>query len=243
MSPMKSSTKNSTKSSTKKSTTKPPKPPDPITGAWTPTKEQLAKATRKRVPDLIAPNLDVLFCGINPGTYSAAVGHHFAGPGSRFWITLRDSKLTPRLYSAFEEDQLLALGYGITNIVPRASTTADDLSPDELRAGGKRLRKLVFQYQPRFLAFLGFVAYRTAFKQPKAIGGLQLETIGATQIWLLPNPSGLNAHHQDSGLAKLFAELQVAANVPRATPAFDHERNTVEANSEAAPRSLQETPS
>jgi double-stranded uracil-DNA glycosylase len=204
---------------TKPAKPKLPKPPDPITGAWTPTKEQLAKAVRKRVPDLIATGLDVLFCGINPGLYSAAVGHHFAGPGSRFWITLRDSKLTPRLYSAFEEEQLLALGYGITNIVPRASAMADDLSLDELRTGGKRLRKLVEQFQPRYLAFLGFVAYRTAFKQPKATGGLQPETIGSTQIWLLPNPSGLNAHHQDAGLAKLFAELQVAANVPRATSA------------------------
>lgn len=194
-----------------------PKPPDPITGAWTPTKEQLAKAVRRRVPDLIAPNLDVLFCGINPGLYSAAVGHHFAGPGSRFWITLRDSKLTPRLYSAFEEDQLLELGYGITNLVPRASTTADELSLDELRSGGRRLRKLVLQYQPRYLAVLGFVAYRTAFKQPKAQGGLQPETIGASRVWLLPNPSGLNAHHQDGALAKLFGELREAANVPRAT--------------------------
>lgn len=208
------------KSSTKKPAAKSPtksKPPDPITGAWTPTKEQLAKAVRKRVPDLIAPNLDILFCGINPGLYSAAVGRHFAGPGSRFWITLRDAGLTPRLYSAFEEDQLLALGYGITNLVPRASAMADDLSPDELRSGAKRLRKLVLQYQPRYLAFLGFVAYRTGFKQPKAPGGLQPELIGSTQVWLLPNPSGLNAHHQDKGLAKLFAELQVAAGVPRET--------------------------
>lgn len=192
-----------------------PKPPDPMTGAWSPTKEQLAKATRKRVPDLIAPNLDVLFCGINPGLYSAAVGHHFAGPGSRFWITLRDSQLTPRLYSAFEESQLLELGYGITNIVPRASAMADELSTEELRAGGRRLRKLVLQCQPKYLAFLGFVAYRVAFRQPKAQGGLQPELIGSTKVWLLPNPSGLNAHHQDAGLAKLFAELKVAANVPR----------------------------
>lgn len=203
------------KSSTRKPSTT--KPPDPITGAWTPTKEQLAKAARKRVPDLIAPNLDVLFCGINPGLYSAAVGHHFAGPGSRFWVTLRDSQLTPRLYSAFEEHELLALGYGITNLVTRASPTADDLSTDELRAGGRRLRKLVLEYQPRFLAVLGFVAYRTAFKQPKAQGGLQAEAMGTTKVWLLPNPSGLNAHHQDAGLAKLFAEFREAAMVPRGT--------------------------
>lgn len=211
----KSSTKRPAKASSKKPSK--PKPPDPITGAWTPTKDQLAKAARKRVPDLIAPNLDVLFCGINPGLYSAAVGHHFAGPGSRFWITLRDSKLTPRLFSAFEEEQLLTLNYGITNLVLRASTNADDLSPDELRAGGRRLRRLVLQYQPRYLAFLGFVAYRTAFKQSKAVAGLQPELIGSTQVWLLPNPSGLNAHHQDAGLAKLFEEFRVAANVPRAT--------------------------
>lgn len=202
------------KSSTKKRT---PKPQDPITGAWTPTKDQLANAAHKRVPDLIAPNLDVLFCGINPGLYSAAVGHHFAGPGSRFWVTLRDSGLTPRLYSAFEEDQLLDLGYGITNLVPRASAMADELSLAELRTGAARLRKLVLRYQPRFLAVLGFVAYRSGFKQPKAAGGLQAEGIGSTRVWLLPNPSGLNAHHGDVGLAKLFSEFREAANVPRTT--------------------------
>jgi double-stranded uracil-DNA glycosylase len=224
------------KSSSRTKVTKPksPRPPDPITGAWTPTKEQLAKAARKRVPDLIAPNLDVLFCGINPGLYSAAVGHHFAGPGSRFWITLRDAGLTPRLYSAFEENQLLELGYGITNLVPRASATADELSPDELRSGGRRLRKLVLHYQPRYLAFLGFVAYRTAFKQPKAQGGLQSEALGSTKIWLLPNPSGLNAHHQDAGLARLFTTFRDAANVPRTTLETDT-APTASSNSKASP--------
>jgi TDG/mug DNA glycosylase family protein len=213
--PKSSTTKSSSKKLAKKPST--PKPPDPITGAWTPTKEQLAKAARKRVPDLVAPNLDVLFCGINPGLYSAAVGHHFAGPGNRFWITLHNAKLTPRRYSAFEESQLVGLGYGITNLVARASATADELSSDELRAGGRRVRKLVLQYQPRYLVFLGLVAYRTAFKQPKATTGLQAESIGSTQVWLLPNPSGLNAHHQDAALVALFDEFRQTANVPRTT--------------------------
>ncbi|MFN0250840.1 MAG: G/U mismatch-specific DNA glycosylase [Kofleriaceae bacterium] len=188
-----------------------------MTGAWAPTKEQLAQAARKRVPDLVAPNLDVLFCGINPGLYSAAVGHHFAGPGNRFWITLHNAKFTPRRYSAFEEQHLLALGYGITNLVARASATADELSVDELRAGGRRLRKLAQQYQPRYVAFLGLVAFRTAFKHPKAVAGLQAESIGSTQVWLLPNPSGLNAHHQDAALVALFDEFREVANVPRTT--------------------------
>lgn len=178
---------------------------------WRPTKAQLAAAARKRLWDVIAPDLDVLFCGINPGLYSAATGHHFARPGNRFWPTLFAAGFTPRLFSGFDDRGLLDLGLGITNIAPRTTATADELSPDELRAGGRVLRRKVLRYRPRFLAIVGFTAYRIAFDQPKATGGLQPQPIGSTSVWLLPNPSGLNAHHQPATLKALFSELRLAA--------------------------------
>jgi TDG/mug DNA glycosylase family protein len=178
---------------------------------WKPTKAQLAAAKTKTLRDVIAPGLDVLFCGINPGLYSAATGHHFARPGNRFWPTLHASGFTPRLFTGFDDGELLELNLGVTNIVARATATADELSPDELRAGGKVLRRKVLRYRPRFLAVVGFVAYRIAFDKPKAVGGPQPEPIGATTIWVLPNPSGLNAHHQPAELRRLFGELRTAA--------------------------------
>lgn len=179
-----------------------------------PTKAQLLAATTRRLPDLIAPGLEVLFCGINPGLYSAAVGHHFARPGNRFWPTLFAAGFTPRLFTGFDDRELPGLGLGLTNVVARASASADELSPDELRAGARVLRRKIARYQPRFLALVGFGAYRTAFAQPNATGGLQPELLGATQIWLLPNPSGLNAHYLPAELARRFDALRVAADLP-----------------------------
>jgi len=173
-----------------------------------PTKQQLIAARDKFVPDVIAPNLKVLFSGINPGLYSAATGHHFARPGNRFWPALLAGGFTPRLLSPWEEDELLQLGYGITNIVKRTTATADQLDRDELILGAKRLVTKVKRYRPRVLAIVGVGAYRTAFAKPDAQLGLQPEKIGATQIWLLPNPSGLNAHYQPADLARLFKELR-----------------------------------
>ena len=178
---------------------------------WKPTKEQLAGATTRKLRDIIAPNLDVLFCGINPGLYSAATGHHFARPGNRFWPTLHAAGFTSRLFTGFEDRELLSLNLGITNIVARTTATAEALSPDELRRGGRSLRRKVLRYQPRFLAVVGFVAYRIAFDAPKAQGGRQPELLGTTTVWLLPNPSGLNAHHQPVQLRELFGELHHAA--------------------------------
>ncbi len=178
-----------------------------------PTDAQLAKAASKRLPDLIAPDLAVLFCGINPGLYSAAVGHHFARPGNRFWPTLFAAGFTPRLFSGFEDRELLAVGAGLTNIVARASSAAAELSADELRAGADVLRRKVARYRPRFLAIVGFGAYRIAFGRPKAVGGRQRDTLGATVIWLLPNPSGLNAHYLPAELAVRFGTLRVAAGL------------------------------
>lgn len=176
-----------------------------------PSKEQLLAAAGRSVTDVIAPGLRVLFCGINPGLYTAAVGHHFARPGNRFWPALFASGFTDRLFAPDEERELLARGLGITNVVERATATAAELSPEEFVAGGQALRTKVRRYGPRFLAVLGVGAYRTAFAAPKAQLGLQTEPIGDTRVWVLPNPSGLNAHYQPADLARLFAELRRAA--------------------------------
>lgn len=175
-----------------------------------PTRAELLAAADRTVPDVIAPGLEVLFCGINPGLYSAFTGHHFARPGNRFWPALHAGGFTPRLLKPDEEHGLLALGHGITNVVRRASAAADELSLDELVAGGKQLRARVKRYKPRYLSVLGVGAYRTAFDRPKAVLGLQSEAIGETKVWVLPNPSGLNAHYRAADLAKLFGQLRGA---------------------------------
>jgi TDG/mug DNA glycosylase family protein len=177
---------------------------------WKPTKEQLLAAREKTVRDVIAPRLRVLFCGINPGLYTAAVGHHFARPGNRFWPALYAAGFTDRLLSPFDERELLKSGYGVTNVVMRTTATADQLSRDEVREGGQQLAAKVRKYQPRVLAILGLGAYRTAFEKPKAVIGRQEEMIGKTLVWVLPNPSGLNAHYQAKQLASLFSELRLA---------------------------------
>lgn len=169
-----------------------------------PTKEELAAAAGKTVPDIIAPNLQVLFCGINPSVYSAVVQHHFARPGNRFWPTLYKAGFTPRILRPEEDRELLEYGYGITNIVECATVAAAELHPDELVQGGKRLRAKIDQYQPRVLAILGISAYRLAFNQPRASLGRQAETVGNTEVHVLPNPSGLNAHYTPDDLAKVF---------------------------------------
>jgi len=178
---------------------------------WRPTKQQLLAAEGKTVRDVIAAGLNVLFCGINPGLYTAAVGHHFARPGNRFWPALYAAGFTDRLVSPFDERELLKSGYGITNVVMRTTATADELSRAELREGGEQLAAKVRRYRPRVLAILGLGAFRTAFEKPKAVIGLQEEMIGETVIWVLPNPSGLNAHYQAKQLGSLFSELRAAA--------------------------------
>jgi TDG/mug DNA glycosylase family protein len=175
---------------------------------WVPTKAQLAAAHGESLPDVIAPNLKVLFCGINPGLYTAAIGHHFGRPGNRFWPTLHAAGFTPRLLSPFEEQELLTLGYGITNVVDRATAAADELTPEDYLEGGKRLVKKVERYRPQVLAILGVGAYRTAFGRKNAKVGRQDEGIGDTEVWVLPNPSGLNAHFQKPEMAKVFRELR-----------------------------------
>jgi TDG/mug DNA glycosylase family protein len=175
---------------------------------WKPSKEEIAASVDKTVPDVIAKNLRVLFCGINPGLYSGATGCHFARPGNRFWPALYASGFTPKLLSPFEERELLKQGLGITNVVRRATNAASELSNEELVKGGRLLQQKVRRYRPRFLAVLGVTVYRTAFNRPLANIGRQTETIGETAIWVLPNPSGLNAHYQPKDLARLFRELR-----------------------------------
>lgn len=177
-----------------------------------PTKAELEAAYGTTLPDVIAPNLDILFCGINPGLYTAAVQQHFGRPGNRFWPTLHRAGFTPRLFSPSEQYELLELGIGITNVVARATAAADELTREELIEGGKILAKKVKRYTPRYLAIVGVGAYRTAFDRPKAKMGLQEETIGETKIWVLPNPSGLNANYQAAQLVELFAELRAAVS-------------------------------
>ena len=175
---------------------------------WKPTKEQLRAATTKTVRDVIAPDLRVLFCGINPGLYTAAVGHHFARPGNRFWPTLYAAGFTSRVLSPFDERELLKSGFGITNVVARTTASADELTKEEIINGGARLNRKVVRYRPKVLAVLGVGAYRTAFNRPKAVVGKQEEMIGKTVVWVLPNTSGLNANYQTPELTRLFRELR-----------------------------------
>ena len=179
---------------------------------WKPTRQQLLAAEGKTVADIIAPNLSVLFCGINPGLYSAAVRHHFARPGNRFWPALHAGGFTPRVFSPFEEQELLKLDCGITNIVNVASASAETLTREQYRAGAKKLIAKVRRFRPRVLAVLGLGAYRIAFDDPLAQVGAQERTIDATRLWVLPNPSGLNAHYQSRELAREFARLRRAVD-------------------------------
>jgi TDG/mug DNA glycosylase family protein len=175
-----------------------------------PTREQLQAAFGKTVADVIAPGLKILFCGINPGLYTAAIGHHFGRPGNRFWPALHQAGFTDRLLSPYEERELLHSGYGITNLVNKATASADELTKEDLIQGGLLLQEKVLDFLPDYLAVLGIGAYRTAFQRPKAHLGLQEETIDQTRLWVLPNPSGLNAHFQLDDLASLFRELRQA---------------------------------
>jgi double-stranded uracil-DNA glycosylase len=180
-----------------------------------PTKEELQRALDRRIPDLIAPNLDVLFSGINPGLYSGATRKHFARPGNRFWKALHGAGFTDRVLSPFEQEEMLVRGLGITNIVNRTTVAAADLTDEEVRRGGRSLRRKILKYEPRFFALLGVGAYRTGFDRPKATVGPQDETIGETKIWVLPNPSGLNANYQLPKLIEVFAELREAVGSKR----------------------------
>ena len=176
-----------------------------------PTAADLAAARNTTIPDVTGSGLRVLFSGINPGLYSAATGYHFARPGNRFWPALHQSGFTPVRLRPCDQDQLPALGLGITNVVARATARADELSDAELREGGEVLAAKTARLRPAWLAVVGVTAYRTAFGQARAAVGPQDLTAGGARLWVLPNPSGLNAHWSADSLAEEFARLREAA--------------------------------
>jgi len=178
------------------------------------TRAELEAAAGRAVPDLIAPNLRVLFCGINPGLWSGALERHFAGPGNRLWPVLHAAGFTDRLLSPLEPDELLARGLGVTNLVNRTTRTAAELGREELRAGGERLEATCRRWSPSIVAVLGMGAYRSAFRRPGAVLGEQPEPIGGVRAWLLPNPSGAQARYQMPDLVEAFTALRRAAPPP-----------------------------
>jgi TDG/mug DNA glycosylase family protein len=179
-----------------------------------PTRAELEAAAGRTVPDVLEPGVRLAFCGINPGLWSGAVGHHFARPGNRFWKVLHGAGFTDGVLDPSEERELLTAGIGITNLVSRSTATAAELSRDELRAGAARLAGVVGELGVGWVAFLGMGAYRTAFGRPQASLGEQPERLGGARIWLLPNPSGLQARYQLAELILLFGELRQAAFGP-----------------------------
>ncbi len=176
-----------------------------------PTTEELRAAYGRSIPDLIRPNLRILFCGINPGLYSGATGLHFARPGNRFWPAVYAAGFSDRLLAPWENLELLDAGYGITNLVRRTTPTAAELRDEEFRAGRLALARKARRYSPKWVAVLGLGAYRTGFGRPLATIGPQVERIGPARLWVLPNPSGLNANHQLPQLTEMFRELRSAA--------------------------------
>jgi TDG/mug DNA glycosylase family protein len=189
-------------------------PSSPITPVR-PTPAEVAAARGRTIPDLVAPGLRVLFAGINPSLYSAATGYHFARPGNRFWPALYQSGFTSRLFRPHEQPELLGLGLGITNVVARATARADELAAAELRAGGQQLADLAASLGVSWLAILGVTAYRAAFATPRAVVGPQADRLGGAQVWILPNPSGLNASWPMPRLAQAFGELREATEGTR----------------------------
>lgn len=179
-----------------------------------PRPADLAAAVDRTIPDLLAPGLSVMFSGINPGLWSAATGLHFARPGNRFWPTLHRAGFTQRQLRPDEQEELLGLGLGVTNVAARATARADELVGEELVEGGRVLRQKVERLRPAWLAVVGIGAYRSAFDARDAVVGPQPETVGDTRVWVLPNPSGLNAHWPAPALAREFARLRAAADLP-----------------------------
>ncbi len=178
---------------------------------WKPTLAQVSAAAGKTIADVLAPNLKGLFVGINPGLYTAAIGCHFGRPGNRFWPAIHAAGFSDRLLSPFEQRELLSAGWGITNLVARATAAASELTDDELIRGSGLLTRKIIKYRPRVVAFLGVTAYRAAFSRPDAALGLQVDRLAGAIVWVLPNPSGLNAHYRMDDLARLYAEMRRAA--------------------------------
>lgn len=176
-----------------------------------PSSADLAAAGSRTIPDLIDTDLAVLFCGINPGLWSGALAQHFARPGNRFWPVLHRSGFTPRQLRPDEQRELLSYGLGVTNLVPRTTARADELGRDEMVSGAQRLTEMAVRYRPAWVAVLGVTAYRAGFQCPRARIGRQDGELGTSRVWVLPNPSGLNAHYQLDALTAEFVLLRAAA--------------------------------
>lgn len=174
------------------------------------SRAELESAHGNTIPDVLAPGLDILFCGINPSLSSGATGWHFAHPGNRFWSTLHRAGLIPALLRPDQQTELLTYGMGLTNLVVRATARGDEVDNDELRAGGRRLRRLVQKHRPAWVAVVGVTAFRISFGEPAATVGPQPEPLGTARLWVLPNPSGLNAHYTPATLADEFGRLREA---------------------------------
>ena len=174
------------------------------------SKAELEAARGRTIPDVLGPDLDVVFVGINPGLWSGAVGHHFARPGNRFWKALHGSEFTNRRLDPSEDASLLERNLGVTNLVARTTATADELSADEIRLGAQKLEERLEPLRPRFVAVLGIGAYRTGFGRRESALGPQEDDFGGARLWVLPNPSGLNAHHQLDDLTERFRRLRAA---------------------------------
>ncbi|MEJ7633890.1 mismatch-specific DNA-glycosylase [Aeromicrobium sp.] len=179
------------------------------------TRAELESYAGRTIPDLIGDDVRLLFVGINPGLVSAATGLHFARAGNRFYPALRLAGIIPAEVMTPEDARpaLLSRGIGITNIVERASARADELDPAELVEGRRRLEALVAEHRPRVVAIAGITSYRTAFDRRKARAGRQEEPMGDAQVWVVPNPSGLNAHETVESLSAAYAEAAVAAGI------------------------------
>ncbi|WP_207943432.1 G/U mismatch-specific DNA glycosylase [Actinomadura sp. KC345] len=180
-----------------------------------PTKADLEAARDRVIPDVLPEDggtLRVLFSGINPGLYSGATGHHFARPGNRFWPALHRSGFTDRLLDPSGQDLLPTYGLGITNLAHRTTARADELTDEDFREGGRRLEALVERHRPAYLAVAGVTAYRTAFARPRTRIGPQDDTFGSAKVWVLPNPSGLNASWPVARIADEFTRLRQAAD-------------------------------
>lgn len=183
-----------------------------------PSPDELRAAYGRTVPDIIGPGLDVVFVGINPSLYSAVVGHHFARPGNRFWPTLHASELVSRVMKPEEDGDLLSHGIGLTNIAPHATARGDEVPREALLRGRRALEQKIRRHRPRSVAILGITAYRIAFEIPRATFGLQDRPIAGAALWVLPNPSGLNAHYQMPDLARAYRELGQWLGRPRVAP-------------------------
>lgn len=176
------------------------------------------EAALQPIPDVLGPGLAVLFVGINPGLVSGATGHHFARPGNRFWPVLHEAGFTPRLLRPADQAELPSLGLGITNLVPRVTATAAELSDAELRDGGRRIAALAAELRPAFVAFLGLTTYRVAFGVRHASVGEQANALAEARVWVLPNPSGLNAGWSRARLVEAYGALRREALPHRDDP-------------------------